>query len=145
MQRIIGALIVSLAMISNLCDAQSGVKTPLPADHPLVGTWKLNVPTTNCYETYQVLADGTTHVTSGEEIAESEFEISLHPDSKGFYKWVDKIIKDNGKPDCTKGITPIGDVSVTFIKLNPSGSQFLLCEMEDIKACIGPFIRQEGI
>jgi len=71
------------------------------ADHPLVGSWRFNVPNTDCHEVYRFRADGTSIVTSGAEIAESVFEVSPEPTSKGYYAWTDTIVKDNGKEDCT--------------------------------------------
>ncbi len=120
-------------------------RAPLAPDHPLVGTWKLDLPSVGCYELYEILADGTTRVTSGEEAAESETELSAKPSSKGFYKWVDKIVRDNGKPDCMGATMELGHVATNYVLLHPSGTEFLLCEAEDIKTCFGPFVRQSGI
>ena len=42
-----------------------------PADHPILGIWKLSLPDLGCLETYRFRADGTTLVTSAEEVSES--------------------------------------------------------------------------
>lgn len=125
--------------------AQEVQRTPIPSNHPLVGLWRIDVPGASCYELYRIKADGTTQVTSGQEAAESEFELSLSPSDRGFYKWVDKIVKDNGKPDCVGEVMQIGHVATNFILLHPSGERFMMCEAEDIKTCIGPFVRQKSI
>ena len=125
--------------------AQDVTRTPLPADHPVVGTWRIDLPEQKCYESYQIRADGTAHVSSGAETSESVFEISAEPTAAGFYKWTDKIVKDNGKPDCMGDVMEVGNVSVNYIALHRGGHMFLLCEREDLEACIGPFIRQEEL
>jgi len=65
--------------------------------HPIIGTWKITVPDGSCYEIYRFRAHGTTLVKSADEATESEVEISDQPRPKGFYKWVDKTVTDNGK------------------------------------------------
>jgi hypothetical protein len=134
-----GALSIHVALADDV------VRTPLPSEHPLVGTWRIDLESVQCHETDDLRADGTTRVSSAEEISESEFEISLSPSPQGFYKWVDKIIKDNGKPDCPGSVTEIGHVATNYVILDPSGKMFLLCTTEELKRCIGPFVRQEGI
>ena len=140
-----GALLVTLAMAQVSALAQDVKRTPLPSDHPVVGTWKLDIPNVDCFEIYNIRADGVNSVTSGKEAGESEFEISVNPSERGFYKWVDKITKNNGQPDCMGSIIPIGDVATNYITLHSSGKMFMLCAQEDFNMCIGPFVRQEGI
>jgi hypothetical protein len=123
--------------------SQNAIRAPLPPDHLLVGSWRIDVPRTTCHEIYRINADGTLNVTSGEQISESEFDISLSTSSQGFYKWVDKITKDNGKPDCTGSLMTIGNVATNFILVHPSGRQFLMCQSEELKTCFGPFIKQD--
>jgi hypothetical protein len=142
-KRLVATLTALVWACSSL--AQSVTRTPLPPDHPLVGSWRIDLPRFNCYEVYDLRADGTTYVTSGAQVGESEFELSLKPSGQGYYKWVDKITRDNGRPDCMGAIMEIGHVATNFILLDPSGKQFLLCQAEDINCCIGPFVRQEGI
>lgn len=140
-----GALLVALAMAQVSALAQDVKRTSLPKDHPLVGTWKIDLPQAKCFETYNFRADGTNSITSGAETGESEFEISVNPSPRGFYKWVDRITKDNGKPDCMGSVMEVGDVATNYISLHRSGKMFLMCEKEDVNTCIGPFVRQEGI
>lgn len=123
--------------------AQSVSRTPLPAGHPLVGVWRIDFPN-GCHEEYEVRRDGTKLSRSGEELNESEFEISLSPSARGFYKWTDKITKGNGRPDCGGSTTDLGHVAVNYIRLHPSGQRFLLCEAEDMNSCYAEFRRTTG-
>jgi hypothetical protein len=121
--------------------AQSVTRTPLDAGHPLIGVWRLDVPGTDCHEIYDVRADGTSSVTSGAQVGETEFEISARPSAKGFYKWVDRITRDNGKPDCAGSSMEVGHVSTHYILVHRSGKRFAACTTEDLVLCIGPFVR----
>jgi len=136
----IRALLVGFAIL--LCGITSA-QSPR-ADHPLIGTWKITVPDGSCYEIYRFRANGTSFVTSAEEVGESEFVISDQPSPNGFYKWVDKIVNDNGKRDCSGEIMQVGDVATRYLRLNPAGTVFVMCEAEDLKTCIGPFVRIKG-
>jgi len=109
--------------------------------HPIIGKWAIAVPDGSCSEVYRFKLDGTRHATSGEEVAESKFEISPQPSAKGFYKMVDTIVRDNGMPDCAGEITPVGDTVTVFVHFAPSGNAFDLCDSESMDACIGPFKR----
>ena len=122
--------------------AQEVKRTPLPSSHPLIGSWRIDVPGTNCHEIYNIKADGTMSVTSGAQAADSEFELAFEPSAKGFYKWVDRIVKDNGKPDCMGEIMQVGHVATNYIVLHRSGKEFMMCEEERLATCIGPFRRQ---
>ena len=117
---------------------------PLRADHPLVGAWQFEVPGTTCAETYRIDRGGTTLVTSADEVAETKFTLTDQPSAKGFYKWVDTLVRDNGKKDCSGQVTKPPRVSTNFIKLNPAGNIFIMCIEEDERKCIGPFVRLEG-
>ena len=79
---------------------------------------------------------------SGEERNESEFMIS--PGARGtyWYKWVDKITKNNGKPDCMGSHTSVGHTAVNYVIVHPSGQRFALCEKEDMNSCYAEFFRQ---
>jgi hypothetical protein len=115
-------------------------------DHPFVGTWKITLSLSNgtCDEIYSVRVDGTTLVTSAEEVGESEYKISEGPSEKGFYRWIDTVTKSNGKKDCLGQITPVGDVATNYIVFHPSGDMFLICIEESLDRCVGPFVRQKG-
>ncbi|MEH6433972.1 hypothetical protein [Massilia sp. DD77] len=115
-----------------------------PADHPILGIWRLSLPELGCSETYRFRGDGTTLVTSAEEVSESEFKIPDKPSSKGFYRLEDRITKDNGKKDCSGAIMKVGTRATNFIRFHPSGSLFLMCSDETMESCIGPFERVKG-
>jgi hypothetical protein len=132
------AIVLAISLVALSIGAE-----PLRADHPLIGTWKITLPNSSCYETYVVRRDGTSFVTSAEQIAESEFSLSDKPSDKDFYKWVDKITKDNGKKDCSGEIMQLGHTATNYIRLHPNGNMFLMCEKEDMDTCIGPFLRQK--
>jgi len=137
MQRfLVAAALLSVSIVAN---AQS-----LRPDHPIIGSWKLTLPNSSCYEVYLFRANGTTLVTSGEDIGESEFTVSDQPSPKGFYKWVDRIVKDNGKKDCVGETMVIGDVVTKYLRFKPSGDMFLICDTEDLKSCIGPLVKVKG-
>ena len=138
---IAATLVFAVSLLSAVALAQTVTRTPLPPDHPLVGTWRLEVPNTRCHEIYQIRADGTTHVTSATQAAESEFEMDLQPGPKGFYKWVDRITKDDGKPDCMGSIMEVGHVATNYLLLHRDKKRFLMCEKEDMKTCVGPLVR----
>jgi hypothetical protein len=115
-----------------------------PADHPILGTWTLTPANQTCTETYFFKADGTMLVTSAEEVAESDYVISDEPSDSGFYRYTDKIIKDNGKKDCAGNVTQPGEGSLNFIAFHQSGEMFVMCREESLEHCLGPFRRVHG-
>lgn len=139
----IPSLLVALLLLGAtfFARAEEVTRTPLPDNHPLIGSWRVEVPGTQCHEVYTIKPNGTMSVTSGIQTAESEFQIDVKPSAKGFYKWVDKITKDNGKPDCMGSIMEVGHVATNFIMVHPSGMAFIMCQSEDLSACMGPFRR----
>ena len=134
------SLIVALLALPSI--AQEPSKSSLPEGHPLVGTWRIDLQDGKCFEEYEVRADGTKLSRSGEERNESEHSISVIPSSNGFYKWTDRITKNNGKPDCSGGFTKLGNVAINYVRIHPSGQRMLLCELEDMKSCYAEFYRK---
>jgi len=124
--------------------AASSVAAPVRSDHPIVGTWRFVLPDGSCHEVYRMRADGTALITSAAEVVETEFDIDDQPDGDGFYRSNDKIVKDNGKKDCTGEITEIGHVIQSFIVFHASNNMFLMCQRRDMGSCIGPFVRVRG-
>ena len=114
------------------------------ASHPLLGIWVLTIPQLGCSETYHFRGDGTTLVTSADEVSESEFTVAEQPSAKGFYKLEDKIVKDNGKQDCSGEIMKPGTRATNYLRFHPSGARFVMCRNETMEACIGPFERMPG-
>jgi len=116
----------------------------LAIDHPFVGTWKLAIAQLNCTETYVFLRDGTSHTTSSEEISESHFEIAQQPSARGFYRWTDTIVHNNGKKDCSGNVTKPGRTITQYVLFHHSRDIFFICREESRAACFGPFVRQRG-
>ncbi|MGX4642340.1 hypothetical protein [Massilia sp. SYSU DXS3249] len=131
------------ALLAVLAGAQAAPPAPA-ANHPILGIWRLSLPDLGCSETYRFRGDGTTLVTSAEEVSESEYRIPDKPSAKGFYKLEDRIVKDNGKKDCSGAIMKVGTRVTNFLRFHPSGALFLMCSDETMEACIGPFERVEG-
>jgi hypothetical protein len=111
------------------------------ASHPLLGIWVLAIPQLGCSETYHFRGDGTTLVKSAQEVSESEFTVAEKPSAKGFYKLEDRIVKDNGKQDCSGEVMQIGTRATNYLRFHPSGGRFVMCRDESMEACIGPFER----
>ena len=133
---------VATAVVALSASAQAFSRTPLPARHPLLGTWRIELPDVKCFEEYELRSDGTKSSQSGQERNESEFMLSLGPSEKGFYKWTDRINKNNAEPDCSGGATSVGHVAVNYVRIHPSGTRFVLCEAEDMKSCYAEFTRK---
>ena len=127
-----------------LVASSAAAAAQLRADHPLLGTWKFAVPGSSCVETLTVTRSGRIDVVSGAQIGKSDSEIADRADERGFFKWVDKTIEDNGKADCGGSITPIGDLATTYIHLDESGGSFLQCFSESLSDCFGPYVRQRA-
>lgn len=137
--------IASLSLFSLLGAAMPALAQQGPAsDHPVLGIWRLEVPDTNCSETYRFRGDGTTLVTSAAEISESVYTIPSQPDGDGFYRLTDRVTKNNGKPDCSGNVMKPGANATHFVRFHPSGKLFLLCAEASMEACIGPFTRVRG-
>ncbi|MCC2955713.1 hypothetical protein LK542_08810 [Massilia sp. IC2-477] len=137
---------VSAAVLTGafLVSVMAGAQAAPPADHPILGIWKLSLPDLGCSETYRFRADGTTLVTSAEEVSESEYDIPAKPSTKGFYRLEDRIVKDNGKKDCAGAVMKPGTRATNYIRFHPSKALFLMCADESMQTCIGPFERVQG-
>jgi len=135
-----------LALVFAVLADRAGADPPRPpkTNHPILGTWIFAVPETDCEETYYMRQDGTTLVTSGQEVAESVYEIDDEPSAKGFYKSTDRIVKDNGKPDCAGDITKVGSQVTNYIRFHPSSNIMIICKDESLDACFGPLYRLGG-
>ncbi len=135
-------ILFTVSLMGTLAAQAQEVKAvPLPRNHPLIGTWRIDFPN-HCAEEYTLRADGTKSSSSAEERNEAVFEITAEPLPSGFYRWTDKLVKGNGKPDCSGSMSEVGHVAVTFIRLHPSGKKFLLCEAENMSSCFAEFYRK---
>ena len=117
---------------------------PVMPRHPIHGMWSWTRAVNHCTETYEYRPDGTTRVTSGDEIAESRYTISAEPDGSGFYRMEDETTKSNGKTDCAGSPTgtPVGDKATVFIFIRPSGQEMYVCREPNVRTCFGPLSRQ---
>lgn len=131
-------------MALSLAMASPAPAAPPVADHPILGIWRLTLPDGSCSETYRFRGDGTSLVTSAEEVSESEFTIPAKPSAAGFYKLEDRLIKDNGKKDCAGQVMKVGSRVTHYVHFHPSGTAFVMCLDESLEACIGPFRRLTG-
>lgn len=127
-----------------IAGAAASSAAPVRADHPIVGTWRFVLPDGSCQEIYRMRQDGTALITSAAEVAETEFVIDDQPDKNGFYKSSDKIVKDNGKLDCSGKVSEVGNTVASFILFHQSGNMFLMCLEASMDACLGPFVRVRG-
>lgn len=130
--------------LSLLPAALAAPSAAIDSDHPFLGTWVLPINNSRCMETYYIRADGTSLVTSAEEVAETNFEISPKPSRLGFYRWVDKLVKGNGKKDCSGKISKIGIESTSYIRFINDGERVIICQNESLNACFGPMQRLRG-
>ena len=117
---------------------------PVRADHPFLGAWQLTRNDDDCAEIYRIDRSGHTLITSADEVAQSNFTISDQPSARGYYKWVDTLVKDNGKKDCWGQVTKPGRTTTRYVMMNPKQNRFILCTAEDGKQCFGPFVKVEG-
>jgi hypothetical protein len=135
------AAILALTAAATAAAAAAAAPPAPAASHPLLGIWVLAIPQLRCSETYHFRGDGTSLVKSAAEISESEFTVAEHPSAKGFYKLDDRIVRDNGKQDCSGEVMKIGTRVTNYIRFHPSGVRFVMCQDETMQACIGPFER----
>jgi hypothetical protein len=143
MRPLTGLLVLSTSLLAAALPGQAApasAATP-SASHPLLGIWVLSIPQLGCSETYHFRGDGTTLVKSAAEVSESEFTVAEQPSVKGFYKLEDRIVKDNGKQDCSGEVMQIGTRATNYLRFHPSGARFVMCRDESMEACIGPFER----
>ncbi|WP_426190955.1 hypothetical protein [Massilia sp. DWR3-1-1] len=117
--------------------------TPAP-NHPLIGVWRLSLDAGRCAETYRFRQDGSSLVTSAGEVSESAYAIGAKPSARGFYKLEDRIVRDNGKPDCSGEVMRVGARTTNYLQFHPGGDMFLMCASETLDVCIGPFERIRG-
>ena len=137
-------LLLRLTAAAAALAASCAMAGPMRNDHPIVGTWRFVLPDGSCHEIYRIRSDGSALITSAKEVAESEFNIDDQPDPEGYYQSDDKIVKDNGKEDCTGEVTKVGHIIKSYILFHPSGNMFLMCQRRDTDSCIGPFVRVRG-
>jgi hypothetical protein len=141
-------LLLALALASTTAAAAppagAAPTAPLRADHPFLGAWQITRSDDDCAEVYRIDRSGHTLITSADEVAQSTFTMSDRPSARGYYKWVDTLVKDNGKKDCWGQVTKPGKTTTRYVLINPAGDRFIVCTAEDGKQCFGPFVKLEG-
>ena len=141
---VLAAALLSIATALAAPPAPDVPTAPVRADHPLLGAWQITRKDDGCAETYRVDRSGHTLVTSADEVAQTRFTLSDQPSAKGYYKWTDTLVKDNGKKDCWGQVTKPGKTTVRYVMMNPARNRFIVCNAEDGKQCFGPFVKVEG-
>jgi hypothetical protein len=139
--RFLPGLFLPLALAAPLAVAAPSPPAP---HHPILGIWQVVLPDSGCAEIHRFRGDGTTLVTSAAEVSVSEYFIPDQPSPKGYYKLIGKVVKENGKLDCSGLVMQVGAQATTFILFHPSGALFLMCSEESMDTCIGPFRRVMG-
>jgi hypothetical protein len=113
-----------------------------PPINPLQGTWEWVNIKNSCVENYIFGIENSGYITSGEEKSTAEYTISDKPSEKGFYAVNLKIVEDKGGKDCGESVeNNTGEIYKKFVMFHPSGNQYVSCDSEDIKDCVGPFRR----
>ena len=137
-------LALALSAAAAVAAPPDAPSAPLRADHPFLGAWQLTRRDDDCAEIYRIDRSGHTLITSADEVAQSTFTMTDQPSARGYYKWVDTLVKDNGKKDCWGQVTKPGKTTTRYVMMNPTHDRFILCTAEDGRECFGPFVRVEG-
>ncbi len=137
-------LLLSASLALALAVAPPACADPPGRDHPLVGTWRFDYPDGRCREIYRIRSDGTSTVTSGEQVSETEVDVTPRPDDEGWYRWRDIVRRDNGRPDCSGVVSEVGHEVVNYLRFDPGGTVFVVCARRDPATCFGPFVRLGG-
>lgn len=118
---------------------------PAPANiHPLTGSWSWSLFGGGCTETWHYRSNRTVLSTSGQEVAEKTYEVAKLPDTDGFYKLVETVVRQNDKKDCSGAqLAGPGEQHTRFIQFNPQRNKMLVCEKASLKACFGPVSRMK--
>jgi len=124
--------------------AHAASPEPLRADHPLLGAWQYTRRDDGCAEIYRFDRNGTSLETSADEVAITRFTLSDQPSAKGYFKWVDTLVRDNGKKDCWGQVTKPPRTITNYLLMNPARDRFIMCASEAGTRCIGPFVKVEG-
>jgi hypothetical protein len=125
-----------------------GLAQPVFADgsssNPIVGSWTWTRDVNNCTEVYTYNADGTEHVVSGDEVSDAKYTISNEASSRGFYKLIDKVVKDYGGKDCGDDESDsTGQEATNFLIFNAAKEKYFVCETESMDRCFGPLTRMK--
>lgn len=112
------------------------------ADNPLLGSWEWVNVKNSCREVYIFGSEGSSHITSGDEISTASYTIAGAPDSHGYYAVTLNIIEDKGGIDCGEGLeNNSGESYRKYVMFHPSGNLYVSCDKPDTSSCVGPFKR----
>jgi hypothetical protein len=118
---------------------QAGAAVALPK---VPGVWSWT-DTAGCSETYTYAADGSGHVTSGEERSEMRYTFDPTPVGIGFFKLEATITKDHGGKDCAgSSEDDTSRLYTVYMKFSLDGDEHIVCLTPEIKQCFGPLQRQ---
>lgn len=82
MQKQIHAVAILGSLLAGVAFAQDVQQTWLPQDHPVLGTWRIDLRN-GCFEEYTLHPKGRKRSLSGEERRKAVVEISERPSFKG--------------------------------------------------------------
>lgn len=110
--------------------------------NPLLGTWEWVNIKNSCREVYIFGTEGSSHITSGDEISLASYTISDQPDANSYYAVTLNIIEDKGGVDCGESLeNNTGESYQKFVQFHPSGNLYISCDQPDTTSCVGPFKR----
>jgi hypothetical protein len=119
-------------------------KTPIPNDHPILGTWYRWISEHKCVETHTFYASGLVKVSGGKEINENEFQIG-EPETptEQFYRYAWKIKSTNGEVDCEGNRSKPGFMWTEYVFL--AEDVMMSCDKANLSECdlIRPFSRKK--
>ena len=139
-----GAPILAMMALTSVLVTAPARGAPPARDHPILGSWEITGKDGACSEMYRFRSDGTVHVSSRDEVAEIDYDISPAPSAKGFYRWKQRISKDNGGKDCSGKVAKVGDTADWYVQFDPSRERMMVCKAESLRACFGPLRKIRG-
>lgn len=111
-------------------------------DNPILGTWEWVNVKNSCREVYIFGVEGSSHITSGEEISIARYTITDKADSHGYYAVTLQITEDKGGMDCGESVeNNSGESYHKYVMFHPSGNLYVSCDSPDTNSCVGPFKR----
>lgn len=117
--------------------------TPIPAGHPLLGSWRGSHLHEECSAEIVVLSDGTKSAQSAGVHSRSHVIVSEFPSRGRLYRLADRMVEGTA-PNCSGLQAHAGEVLVQVVRIHPDGSRFLLCDGEEMVQCFAEFYRIVG-
>ncbi|MBG6077753.1 hypothetical protein [Polaromonas sp. CG_9.11] len=136
---------IALCSLFSARAAEPLSSAPVPAPHPLIGSWSWSLPGKPCTEQLRYSANGMRQSSSGDETTQGHYEVAAIPSLIGFYRLTETVTDGNGKRDCSGDLHEAPGKAVTrFIQFSPSKDQLIVCREESLKACFGPLKHLPG-